>query len=127
MAQSSPIKDKHWTEKISRSGYFFGAVHLHLIVFVMIATWVIFPAFHPPTDDFTKTYLPPAPPPPPPPSQQAEQVPTQAVSTPTTTITAPTAAPAFSVPLPDITPEATMVDMQQKMTQPVMTQPKGLS
>jgi hypothetical protein len=127
MAKQPPIKDKHWTEKISRSGYFFGAVLLHLIVFVMVATWVIFPAFHPPTEDFTKTYLPPSPPPPPPPSQQAEQVPTQTVSTPTTTITAPTAAPAFTVPLPDITPDATPVDMQQKMTQPVMSQPKGLS
>jgi hypothetical protein len=127
MAQQPPGKDRHWTEKISRSGYFFGAVLLHLIVFVMVATWVIFPAFHPPTEDFTKTYLPPSSPPPPPPQpQQTMPVPTQAVSTPTT-ITSPTATATFTVPMPDITPATTPVDVQQKMTQKIETKPNNLS
>ena len=73
MAQPTPAKEKQWYEKISRSGYFLGAVLLHLIVFFMVATWVIFPAFNPPTEDFNKTYLPPsAPPPPPPPAERAD-------------------------------------------------------
>ncbi len=41
--QPGAPKGKHWTERISRSGYFFGAVLLHVIVFLMIATLVIFP------------------------------------------------------------------------------------
>jgi hypothetical protein len=127
MAQPSPVKEKHWTEKISRSGYFFGAVLLHLIVFVMVATWVIFPAFHPPTEDFTKTYLPPSSPPPPPPQpQQTMPVPTQAVSTPTT-ITSPSPTATFSVPMPDITPATTSVDVQHKMTQQVVSKSNSIS
>jgi len=31
-----------WQEKVRRSGFFFGAVLLHLILFLMVATWVIF-------------------------------------------------------------------------------------
>jgi hypothetical protein len=122
------MNEKPWTERLSRSGYFFGAVLLHLIVFVMVATWVIFPAFHPPTEDFVKTYLPPSsPPPPPPPQQQAMQVPTRPVSTPTQTITAPTATPAFNVPMPDISPETTPVDVNQRLMQKVVTTSPGIS
>jgi len=128
MAQATPIKNQPWFDKLSRSGYFFGALLLHLIVFLMVATWVIFPAFHPPTEDFTKTYLPPSgpPPPPPPPSPPTPQVSTRAVSTPQT-ITAPTAAPAFNVPMPDLTPAATPVTVQQSMTQPVVSKPNSIS
>jgi hypothetical protein len=121
-------KQKHWTERISRSGYFFGAVLLHVIIFVMVATWVIFPAFHPPQDEFTKTYLPPSqPPPPPPPSQESVQVPTRPVSTPTQTIVAPSATPTFTVPMPDISPETTPVDVNQHMMSHVATTPNGIS
>jgi hypothetical protein len=129
MAQASMVKERQWYEKISRSGYFFGALLFHLIVFLMVATWVIFPAFHPPTEDFTKTYLPPSapPPPPPPPTPQTMQVPTTAVSTPTTTITAPTATATFSVPIPDITTSTTPTEVQQQMTQPVESRPNTLS
>jgi len=129
MAQASTFKDRQWFEKISRSGYFFGALLFHLIVFFMIATWVIFPAFHPPTDDFTKTYLPPSapPPPPPPPTPQTVQVPTTAVSTPTTTITSVNPTATFSVPMPDITPTTTPTNVQQQMTQPVVSKPNSLS
>lgn len=127
IVEPSPAKKKHWTERISRSGYFFGAVLFHLIVFLMVATWVIFPAFHPPTEDFTKTYLPPSsPPPPPPPPQQTVQVPTQTVSAPTT-ITSQNATPAFSVPLPDITPNTTPVTVNQKMTTPVVSKSNSIS
>jgi hypothetical protein len=129
MAVASPSKDRQWYEKLSRSGYFFGALLFHLVLFLMVATWVIFPAFHPPTEDFTKTYLPPAapPPPPPPPTPPTPQVSTHAISAPTT-ITAPTAAPAFSVPMPDLTPAtATPVDVQQSMTQPVVSKPAAIS
>jgi len=130
MAEPLPIRERHWVEKLSRSGYFFGALLFHLILFLMVATWVIFPAFHPPTEDFTKTYLPPSsPPPPPPPSQPTVQVPTRTISTtPTTTIIAPTAtAPAFTVPMPDISPTTTPVDTQQKMMQKVVSTPNALS
>jgi len=123
-----PEKPKHWTEKISRSGYFFGALLLHLVVFFMIATWVIFPAIHPPTEDFTKTYIPAsAPPPPPPPPTETVQVPTHSVPNPTTTITAPTAAPSFSVPLPDLSPTSTPVSVTQTMTQPVVSKSTSIS
>jgi hypothetical protein len=122
----APAKKKHWTERISRSGYFFGALLFHIIVFVMIATLVIFPPFHAPTDEFQKTYVPAsAPPPPPPPSQPAVQVPTQTVMAPTT-ITAPTATPTFNVPLPDITP-TTQVTVTQKMTTPVQSKTNTMS
>jgi len=124
MAELTALKKKPWFEKVSRSGYFFGALLLHLVGFLLVATWVIFPAFHPPTEDFTKTYLPPSSPPPPPP--QTVQVPTQAVAAPTV-ITAPTATPAFNVPLPDITPETTPVTVQQKMAQKVPSAPNTLS
>jgi len=128
MADQSTDKKKQWFEKISRSGYFFGALLLHLIVFIMVATWVIFPAFHPPTEDFTKTYLPPSsPPPPPPPPSQTMPVPTQSVSTPTTTITSPSPTATFSVPMPDITPSTTPVEVNQKMTQKVESKPNTIS
>ena len=129
MASATSTKDRQWYEKISRSGYFFGALMLHLILFVMIGTWVIFPAFHPPTDEFTKTYLPPAapPPPPPPPTPPTPQVSTHAISAPTT-IVAPTAAPAFNVPMPDLAPAtATPDNVQQAMTQTVVSKPASLS
>jgi len=128
MAQTPANKKKPWYEKISRSGYFFGALLLHFVVFLLVATWVIFPAFNPPTEDFTKTYLPPSspPPPPPPPPQQSVQVPTQSIAAPTV-ITAPTATPAFNVPIPDITPDATPVTVQQNMAQKIQSSPNSLS
>jgi len=128
MAEQPTDKKKQWYEKLSRSGYFFGALFFHLIVFVLVATWVIFPAFHPPTEDFTKTYLPPSsPPPPPPPPQETVQVPTTSVSTPTATITSPSPTATFSVPIPDITPSTTPPDVNQKMTQQVVSKPNSIS
>ena len=118
---------KHWTERISRSGYFFGAVLLHLILFVLVGTWVIFPAFHPPSDDFVKTYVPASSPPPPPPPQETVQVSTHTVPMPTTVVTSASATPTFSVPLPDISPSATPVAATQKMKQKIVSKTNQMS
>ena len=96
--------DPNWMRRLTRSGYFLGAVLFHLILALILATIVIFRAPAPPPDDFEKTYVPSAPPPPPPPqSQQTMQVPTTVQTPPTTVITSlnPT-APAFTVPLPNL-------------------------
>jgi Domain of unknown function (DUF4159) len=120
MPAPTTTDQKPWTEKLSRSGYFFGALVMHIVIFVLIATWVIFPAFNPPQADFNKTYVPPAstPPPPPPPVTQSPQVPTQTLSAPTT-ITSPNPTASFSVPIPDLTPSTTPADVKQQMTQSV--------
>jgi hypothetical protein len=96
--------DPNWMRRLTRSGYFLGAVLFHLILALILATIVIFRAPPPPPDDFAKAYVPSAPPPPPPPqTQQTMQVPTTVMTPPTAVITAlnPT-APAFTVPLPDL-------------------------
>jgi len=129
MAKVTPTRTKQsnqtqqWYEKFSRVGYFLAAVLLHLIVFLMVATWVIFPAFHPPTDDFVKTYLPPSPPPapPPPPVDQTVQVPSRTASAPTAMITTSTVTPAFNVPMPDITPATTQVAVRENVPNKVPT------
>jgi hypothetical protein len=123
-------KYKDWANKLSHSGYFMAALLLHLVVFLMVATWVIFPAFHPPVDDFTKTYVPAsAPPPPPPPPQQTMPVSSHMVSPPTAVIQSMSStAPSFSIPLPDLTP-ATSVDTKDnaKMTAPAVRTPNNLA
>ncbi len=128
MAQFA-LQNKQWYEKLSRSGYFFGAVMLHLVVFLLVATWVIFPAFHPPTEDFNKTYVPASapPPPPPPPTPDAVQVPTHTVAPTTTPITAPTAAPSFTVSMPDITPDTTTPVSAQQQVQKIVAPPSTIS
>ncbi len=57
-------------ERLIRSGYFVSAVLLHLIAFVLLATFVIFkPPPPPPADSFLRVALPqPSPPPPTPPA-----------------------------------------------------------
>jgi hypothetical protein len=60
--------DNPWHERFVRSGYFFGAVLLHLIAFLLVATLVIWNAPAPPDSSFKGVkILPPTPPPPPPP------------------------------------------------------------
>lgn len=61
-----PHHGGRWAEKFSRSGYFFVAVLLHLTVFVMVATWIIWPAVPAPQEPPGKVDLPIASPPPPP-------------------------------------------------------------
>ena len=117
-----------WYDYVSRSRYFFGALLLHVVIFVLVATLVIFPAFKPPVEDFTKTYLPPSsPPPPPPPPQQTMTVPTATVAPPTTTITSPNPSATFSVPIPDITPTTTTVTAQSQAPQKIEAKPNQLS
>ena len=127
MAQVAYDDQKTWQERLARSRYFFGAVLLHLIVFFLVATVVIFPAFRPPVEDFTKTYLPPAAPPPPPPPQQTVQVPTQTVAPPSTTITSSNPTPSFSVPIPDITPAAVTANVQTKPMEKIAPKPNTIS
>lgn len=63
-----------WNEKLLRSGYFFGAVLLHLLAFLMVATLVIWKAPEPAATDVFRgiAVKPPPPPPPQPPSSGAE-------------------------------------------------------
>jgi hypothetical protein len=64
-ALAPPPRKGEWREKLVRSGYFFGAVMLHLVVFLMVATLVIWRAPAPPSNDaeFQKVAIkvPPAP------------------------------------------------------------------
>ena len=123
-----PAPEQGWLGKISRSGYFFGALMLHFVVFLMVATWVIFPAIHPPTEDFTKTYVPAsAPPPPPPPPTETVQVPTRSAPNVTTAIVAPTASPSFNVPLPELSPSTAPVANTPDMAKPVPTTDNAIS
>jgi len=117
---------KTWTERISRSGYFFGAVLLHLVVFLMVATWVVFPAFKPPAEDFVKTYLP-AGTPPPPQTTPPIQVPTTTIAAPSTTIISPAATPTFNVPLPDLTPATSPAAMTQRAPEKVIEKPNTIA
>ncbi len=121
---------KEWAQKLSRSGYFFAALFLHLILFFIFATYIIFPAFKPPVDTFEKTYLPPpsAPPPPPPPQETAVQVPTKVVSPPTAVISTPSPNASFTVPLPDFSTAPPAPDAVSKtMTQVKSTAPNNLN
>jgi hypothetical protein len=64
MKTPSPLEEKSWSEKFSRSGYFIGAVLAHLIIFVLVATYTVFPAAKPPPDFAPVSFTPPATPPP---------------------------------------------------------------
>ncbi len=58
-----------WKERLLRSGYLLGAILLHLIVFLLVATLVIWKAPPPPPNDvFRGVAIKTAPPPPQPPS-----------------------------------------------------------
>jgi hypothetical protein len=126
---ASFFQSKAWTQKFSRTGYFLGAVVLHLVVFVMVATLVIFPAFHPPPDEFDKSYVPAAAPPPPPPvHQETVQVPTPAPAQPTTVIQSTSPVASFTVPMPQLNPLTTTTDVDTTMKQQKpMEAPKTLS
>ncbi len=70
MHQLRPVSwQEKWRERFTRSGYFFGALLLHLVIFLMIATIVIWHAPTLPVDDSfqrvstAKIILPPPPPP----------------------------------------------------------------
>jgi hypothetical protein len=61
-------REETWQEKFKRSRYLVAAILFHLILFLMIATLVIWPAATPPpTSEFHRVAIRPPPPPPPPP------------------------------------------------------------
>jgi len=98
-------RDK-WQGRLIRSGYFIGAMLLHLILFLLLATWVIFRA--PPVQvdatNFQQVAVKPPPPPAPPPPAGGDAVselePTVQVVPPpsVTSILSSTAPSAFMVP-----------------------------
>lgn len=124
-----PEKERHWAERLFHSGFFLGALLFHLILFLMIATWTIFPRFIPPTDDFAKAYVPSGAPPPPPPATTTPTmpVPTHSIAPPTPAITSQNSTPDFSVPMPDINPTTDMSKTSQKMTAPAAKSTSSLS
>ena len=70
-ARMNPALDLgKWRSRLARSGYFLIALLLHLVLFLMFATWIIFKSAPPPEDNarFVSTTIrtppPPAPPPP---------------------------------------------------------------
>jgi hypothetical protein len=95
---------KTWMEKANRSLFFFIALLFHLILFLMVATWVIFQAPVPIKEDFQPTYVPPAslPPPPPQTSTPTMAVSPAAVPTTPTAITSQSSMAGFTVPIPQI-------------------------
>ncbi len=74
------IRAHSWKEKFTHFGYFFAALLLHLILFIMVATIVIFHASAPPTEPvFRQIHIavPPPPPAPPPPAGSTAATPTE--------------------------------------------------
>jgi hypothetical protein len=127
-AAAAPVKknatNPHWTRLLTRSGYLVGAILFHLILFLLLLTWVVFRAPVPPTPDFQPTYVPPsgAPPPPPASPQQTMPVPTKALASPQNIITVNSPAPeAFNVPLPDFTVSPTLTQNAQAAPAPIKT------
>jgi hypothetical protein len=60
-----------WQDRLIRSGYFVGALLFHLVIFFMVATWIVFKAPSTPVDNTSfqpVTVAPPPPPAPPAPS-----------------------------------------------------------
>src|SRR5271170_4155887 len=41
MQQEASRRERRWAERVSRTGYFFGALLLHLIIFIMVAGWIV--------------------------------------------------------------------------------------
>jgi len=44
MTQLPRGTEKRWTDRLSRSVFFFGALLFHLMLFIMVATWIVFQA-----------------------------------------------------------------------------------
>ena len=53
-----PTPLKRWIDKANRSLFFFIALLFHLVLFLIIATWVIFQAPVPPKEDFQEVFVP---------------------------------------------------------------------
>jgi hypothetical protein len=119
----------NWMRRLTRSGYFLGAVLFHLILFLLLATWVVFRPPPAPSEDFVKTYVPPAAPPPPPPAQPQETmpVPAQTLANPQSVIVNPAGAQAFNVPLPDLTPTPALTQTATKAMTTAIKAPNNLA
>jgi len=62
-----PNKDARFSERLNRSIFFLVAILLHLVIFLMIVGYVVFPSYHEtPVGQFPLSFLPPAPVPVPP-------------------------------------------------------------
>ncbi len=101
MAQLSSAPKQDWQYRLTRSVYFLAAVLLHLIVFLMISTWIVFKA--PPAPE-TASFLavstqpkPPPPPAPPPPSGGTAANPLEAAAQ-ATPPSSPTSVIVSSIP-----------------------------
>jgi hypothetical protein len=69
MHAPAPVnRQKVWQEKLTRSGYFFGAILLHLVVFLLVSTLVIWTAGGGPPVEFQAISTAVVKPPPPPPT-----------------------------------------------------------
>jgi hypothetical protein len=105
----------HWA-------FLLAALLFHFLVFLIVANKIIFPAFKPPVDDFSKTYVPAAAPPPPPPPTQTVQVPTTQITTPTPVITSPNAPSDFSIPMPELATATPTVTQKPQTATPQQQQ-----
>ena len=114
---------QRWMEKANRSLFFVLALLFHLILFLMVATWVIFQAPVPQKADFKEVFVPPAAPPPPPPQTSPQTVAVSPTAVPTTdsAITTTSAAASFTVPMPQI--DATVSPSMQPQTAKALPNP----
>jgi hypothetical protein len=92
---TAPPEKKRWHERIHRSGYFVGAVLLHVIIFIMVCTFVIFPAPRQSHDAYFQAVQIKAPPPPPPAPPSTSGSASLTALEPDTTVTPPTLAPSI--------------------------------
>lgn len=128
MAQNPSQNENHWAQRFSRSGYFLGALLLHLVVFIMVATRVIFPRFVPPDDNFDRTYVASRPPPPPAAiSQPTMPMPTKILPNQSSVIRATTPTAEFTIPLPNINQATSPSKASQTMTAPAMKSVNNLT
>src|ERR1700748_296422 len=61
MLQKPPFSgESRWAERLNRSGFFFGALLFHLVLFLMVATWIVIRNPAPPPEVALDTpHLPP--------------------------------------------------------------------
>jgi len=129
MNQIPSNQGKRWHEKISRSGYFVGALLLHLVVFILVATWVVFPAFNPPETVFSPAYVKPPqePKPVPPPSDPTPTVTVQSDTIAPAPIVSQAAAPFHLTPVPVITPSTGLAGLPHPLPHHVDVKPNTIS
>jgi hypothetical protein len=122
---ASPPRDQHWKEKLTRSGYFLGAVLLHLVIFVMIAAWVVFQPPKPPPTDFQTIHVPTSvsPPPLPPPHQPDNVILPSHINSGPAVIINPNGRQSFTLPPPTLS--ETTIAIDQPRNTPVAPRTHG--